>query len=371
MKILLTGANGFIGKNLCVKLSEIPDIEIIPFCKGDNIEEVVSITDRIDFVIHLAGANRPVKEEEFQQVNSDLTAQLCSTLKNTPYQPPVIFASSTQVDSINPYGNSKLAAENILKDYSNDTGAGVTVFRLPNVFGKWCLPDYNSVVATFCHNIANDLDINIHNPNTTLTLVYIDDVIEHFLSVIKSPEPKKYAYMEINPSYSVRLGELATAIYNFRDSRNSLITDNVGNGFLRALYATYLSYLKPESFSYPLVSHKDNRGIFVEFLKTTESGQFSFFTAHPGITRGGHYHHTKNEKFLVVQGAASFKFRNISTGQFFEKETSSDLPEVVETIPGWAHDITNTGDNDLIVLLWANEIFDKNNPDTIGASLDE
>jgi UDP-2-acetamido-2,6-beta-L-arabino-hexul-4-ose reductase len=373
MKILVTGALGFIGKNLVLRLSELSEISVESFTSQDSLESLDQSLKDVDVVIHLAGVNRPESDAEFDTVNNGLTANLCNTLKELNRKPHIIFASSIQVERDNPYGKSKLAAENELVKYVADTGGSVSVFRLPNVFGKWCKPGYNSVVATFCHNIAKGEDVNIHDPTTTIKLVYIDDVVDTFIDRIRLSTSMiaNYEFVEVNPVYSTDLGELARSIYSFRSSRETLITDKVGSGFTRALYATYLSYLKPESFSYCLESQQDNRGIFVEFLKTADSGQISFFTARPGITRGGHYHHTKNEKFLVVQGEAKFHFKSLSTKQVFELSVTASNPEVVETIPGWVHDISNTGDQDLIVLLWANEIFDVDKPDTIAAALDE
>ena len=373
MKVLVTGAKGFIGKNLLVRLSELSRVSIETFTSQDSPESLASKVDDVDAIIHLAGVNRPDSDAEFAEINRDLTARLCEELKQLNKKPHIIFASSIQVERNNPYGKSKLAAEEELKKYVADTGGSVSVFRLPNVFGKWCRPDYNSVVSTFCHNIAQGQEIDIHDPATMVNMVYIDDVIDGFIERLHLSKSLmgEYQFEEAKPVYTIGLGELADKIYSFRNSRKTLVTDKVGNGFTRALYATYLSYLKPGSFSYSLESHQDERGVFVEFLKTTDSGQISFFTAGPGITRGGHYHHTKNEKFLVVQGEAKFRFKNLSTFENYELAVSSSTPEVVETIPGWAHDISNTGNEELVVLIWANEIFDVDNPDTIGASLDE
>ncbi len=230
------------------------------------------------------------------------------------------------------------------------------------VFGKCCKPNYNSVVATFCHNIANNLTIQINDPNVSLNLVYIDDVIKEFISILT--KSKQSGKAEINPVYSIKLGDLAEQIRGFRDNREYLNIDRVGLGLTRCLYATYLSYQKPKNFAYDLIQNSDRRGSFVEVLKTIDSGQFSYFTSKPGETRGEHYHHTKNEKFLVVSGEAKFQFRNIITNEFYTVDTSDKKPQIVETIPGWAHDITNVGQSEMIVLLWANEIFDKENPDT-------
>jgi UDP-2-acetamido-2,6-beta-L-arabino-hexul-4-ose reductase len=276
----------------------------------------------------------------------------------------VLYTSSIQAAADNPYGLSKLAAEEALMSLENDTGSPVYLYRLPNVFGKWSRPNYNSAVATFCYNIANDLPVQINEPASVINLVYIDDVIQDFFKVLQE-QPAGVVRPEVSPAYKITVGELADQIRVFKTGRESMVTEPVGVGFTRALYSTYLSFLRPEQFTYPLIAHADARGRFVEMLKTKDSGQFSFFTAHPGITRGGHYHHTKNEKFLVIQGKARFGFRHVVTGETYELFTEGEKPEVVETVPGWSHDITNIGDNEMIVMLWANEIFDRQHPDTI------
>ena len=245
-----------------------------------------------------------------------------------------------------------------------DLGDPALIFRLPGVFGKWCRPNYNSVVATFCHNIARDLPIYVSDPRTTLKLVYIDDLVSRFIDIMSIPSADLLE-CRVKPEYVITLGELSDTIQSFRRSRETLMTDRCGTGLLRALYATYISYLPKEKFSYDLPQHGDPRGIFVEFLKTHDSGQFSFFTALPGVTRGGHYHHTKSEKFLVVKGEALFRFRHLITEEIVELHISSDNSMVVDTIPGWSHDVTNIGEDEMIVMLWASEIFDRDRPDTI------
>ncbi|HEB56704.1 MAG TPA: SDR family oxidoreductase [Gammaproteobacteria bacterium] len=362
MRVLITGANGFIGKNLVVRLNEIKDIDVVKFSRKNSMSELASMCSEIDFVVHLAGVNRPKNDSEFTAGNETLTNILCDALSMTGRKIPVIYSSSIQADQNNPYGQSKLSSEQTIAAYSVSTGSKSYIYRLPNVFGKWCKPNYNSVVATFCHNIANDLDIQINDPNVSLNLVYIDDVVEEFMSVLT--KRKKSEKAEISPVYSIKLGKLAEQIRAFRDSRKYLNIDRVGLGLTRCLYATYLSYQKPENFSCNLIKNSDKRGSFVEVLKTVDSGQFSYFTSKPGETRGEHYHHTKNEKFLVVSGKAKFRFRNIITNEDYTVHTSDEKPQIVETIPGWAHDITNIGQSEMVVLLWANEIFDKENPDT-------
>ena len=366
MKVLITGANGFIGKNLQVRLKE-EDIEFYSYTRSDsNLEEKVLNSD---FIVHLAGINRPQHESEFFEGNTDLTKSITSILSNNSLSTPIIYSSSIQAECDNPYGLSKKYAENALNEYAIENGALVCNYRLPNVFGKWCKPNYNSAVATFCYNTINNLPIRVNDPRASINLVYIDDVVNEFISVIKSVRDKTDQSLEnkceISPVYQISVGDLVQQLKSFKESKLNHLIERVGTDLTRALYSTYISYFKPEQFSYSLVKHEDPRGVFVEMLKTKDSGQFSFFSAHPGVTRGGHYHHSKNEKFLVVKGTAKFGFRNIVTDEYCEILTSGDEPQVVETVPGWSHDITNTGADEMFVLLWANEIFDPENPDTV------
>ena len=362
MKVLVSGANGFIGKNLTVHLQEI-GVKVTKFTHESNPADLINLLDNVDFVFHLAGVNRPKEPREFFDGNAGLTAKLCNSIRACNRAIPIIYASSIQAETENLYGVSKLEAENSLVSLEKDTGSPVYIYRLPNVFGKWSKPNYNSVVAMFCHNIANDLPIKIDDNASLIHLVYIDDVIKSFLQILED-RPKGVNRPEVMPKYTITVPDLADQIMSFRVSRESMVSEAVGIGLVRALYSTYLSFFKPNQFSYKLTSHSDPRGRFVEMLKTKDSGQFSFFTAHPGVTRGGHYHHSKNEKFLVIQGNAKFGFRHLITGETYEKYTNGEDPEIVETIPGWAHDITNIGSIELIVLLWANEIFDPQDPDT-------
>ena len=360
MKVLITGANGFVGKNLIVHLRERADVEVLTFGRSDDLEALAARVAQADFIFHLAGVNRPQDPAEFGQGNTELTIELCKAIVASGRQIPVVYTSSSQAALDNPYGASKRGAEEALQALSREYGNPVHVLRLPNVFGKWAKPNYNSAVATFCHNIARDLPIQINDPAAIVTLVYIDDVIAHFLALLAGDE----AGVEVQPQYRVSVGEIAERLQGFKESRSTLITDRVGEGFVRALYSTYLSYLPPERFTYEVPKYGDPRGVFVEMLKTPDSGQFSFFTAHPGITRGGHYHHTKTEKFLVIKGRARFGFRHMTSGEVYEVVTEGDKPQIVETVPGWTHDITNIGDEEMIVMLWANEIFDRAHPDT-------
>ncbi|ELZ5940619.1 NAD-dependent epimerase/dehydratase family protein [Providencia stuartii] len=367
MNIVVTGAKGFIGKNLCVMLKEKGYNNIIEVDRSTSFPELKNALNEADFVYHLAGVNRPKNENEFLEGNSNLTQLITEHLKTLNRKVPLVISSSIQAQQDNPYGKSKLLAEQAVEKYAIDTGSPYFIYRFSNVFGKWCKPNYNSFVATFCHNILNDLDITIHNPDAPVTLVYIDDVCHHLISLLKGSIISGFKH--IVPEYSTTVGEVAGLLNAFKKSRNSLISENVGTGLTRALYSTYLSYMSPAQFSYSIPSYNDERGTFCEMLKTKQSGQFSFFTALPGVTRGGHYHHSKNEKFLVLKGKALFKFENISTGERYELLVDCASPRIVETVPGWSHDITNIGGDEMIVMLWANEIFDRNAPDTYSRPL--
>lgn len=364
MRILVTGSRGFVGKNLAVRLGERARFEVLRFDRGEAFPALADKVSQADAIVHLAGENRPKAEADFARGNAELTEMLCSAVQAGGRKIPIILASSTQAELSNPYGKSKLAAEQAVERLAAETGNPAVIYRLPNVFGKWCKPNYNSVVATFCHNMANDLPIQVNDPSTRLRLVYVDDVVSEFLRALESMDDG-VRRGEVIPEYSIALGELATQIGAFKNCRSTLLSERVGTGMVRALYATYVSYLPPSKFAYDLPHFGDERGVFVEMLKTPDSGQFSYFTARPGVTRGGHYHHSKSEKFLVIKGHARFGFRHVVTNETYEILTSGDVPRVVETAPGWAHDITNVGEEEMIVMLWANEIFDHNHTDTI------
>lgn len=371
-RVLVTGANGFIGKNLIVRLRELTNVTVSTFVRGDDAALLPQIVSQVDAIVHLAGENRPANEAAFAQVNAGLTSALCDaitqTFQSSGRHIPLVLASSSQAERDNPYGRSKLAAEEAVHALAHETGNPCTIFRLPGVFGKWCKPNYNSVVATFCHNIARDLPIQINDATASLRLVYVDDVVTSLLAALEVPT-SGCVQAQVEPEYTVTLGELSNQIRAFGDCRSTLMTERVGTGFVRALYATYVSYLPNDKFSYQVTQHADPRGVFVEMLKTPDSGQFSFFTAHPSITRGGHYHHTKTEKFLVIKGQALFRFRHLLTDELVELRTSGDTPQVVDTIPGWTHDITNVGDDEMVVMLWANENFDREKPDTVASKV--
>lgn len=366
MKILITGAKGFIGKNLVIELHNRKAGEILEFDKDNNAEVLESFVYGCDFVFHLAGVNRPQNEKEFESGNVDLTSTLCSYLKKYNRKVPVIFSSSVQSTLDNDYGKSKLAAENILVRYSHETGVPVAVYRLPNVFGKWCRPSYNSVVATFCHNIAHDQPIRINDPETQLYQVYIDDVLNEFISksetILNNIGPELIT--EINPVYAVTIGNLASLILSFREDRIKLQVPDLSDPFTKKLYATYLSYLPEKEFSYPLKMNVDNRGSFTEFIRTNNSGQVSINISKPGIVKGNHWHHTKNEKFLVVSGTGVIRFRKIGTSEVIEYPVGGKKMEVVDIPTGYTHNIENIGTTDMVTIMWASEAFDQARPDT-------
>ncbi len=371
MKVLITGADGFVGRNLQQHLAERQDVDMVRFTRAHTLAELPQLLKGVAFVFHLAGVNRPQDSSEFTTGNADLTVALVAAveaeMRESGRTVPVVYTSSTQAAHANPYGESKRAAEVALQGFAARTGAPAHVFRLPNVFGKWCRPHYNSAVATFCHNTARGLPIQINDSAAALTLVYVDDVVRLFIALMDDADAAVDAqgFATVAPQYTTTVGEVARLIESFRDSRHTLQTERVGTGLVRALYATYVSHLPVESFSYTVPQHGDARGMFVEMLKTPDCGQFSYFTAHPGVTRGGHYHHSKTEKFLVIQGTARFGFRHIVTGQTHEIVTRGGEAQIVETVPGWTHDITNVGQDDLVVMLWANEVFDRERPDTV------
>lgn len=373
MGIVVTGANGFIGRNLIVRLGEIGHADVARVTRDTSAQQLIAALEGADFVFHLAGTNRPKDVAEFAAGNTGFTEELCRVLRAQGRPVPIVYASSTQAALDNPYGSSKRVAEDALLAYASETDAPVHIFRLTNVFGKWSRPNYNSAVATFCHNIARGLPITVSDRAATLKLVYVDDVVAAFTDMLTPASGTNgtcsSGFVETSPFYETTVGDLADMIASFPASRQTMVTPRVGSGLLRALHATYLSHLPTEDFAYTVPVHADPRGEFVEMLKTEDSGQFSYFTAHPGITRGEHYHHTKTEKFLVIRGTAHFGFRNIDSGETFELTTRGGEARIVETVPGWAHNITNVGDDELIVMLWANEIFDRAKPDTIAVKV--
>ena len=375
VKVLITGSNGFIGKNLRIHLAERKDVEVVCFTREHDVAQLPDLLCGVDFVFHLAGVNRPKDKTEYAKCNVYLTMALCEALAGvavaTGRKVPVVFTSSTQATLDNDYADSKRAAEEAFFRLRSQFGLPVHVFRLPNVFGKWCKHNYNSVVATICHNLARDIPIKVTNPAMPLTLVYVDDVLLRFINLMDGAADVLDAnsFSLVTPQYTKTVGEVARLIQAFKDSRQNLLIERVGAGLVRALYATYVSYLPPEAFSYDVPMYRDTRGAFAEILRTHDCGQFSYFTALPNVTRGGHYHQSKTEKFLVVKGRARFKFRHMISGETHELTTSDQKTEIVETLPGWAHDITNIGMDEMVVILWANEVFNPLHPDTFASPL--
>jgi len=368
--VLVTGAKGFIGKNLIVALKRRGELDIIEhdlnFPTG-LLEEGLA---KADVIYHLAGVNRPERVEEFRSGNFDLTRQICDALRQLERTPLLVLSSSTQAALDNPYGLSKRQAEEAVFDFGRKAGASVFVFRLHGVFGKWCRPDYNSVVATFCHNIARDLPIAISDPAREIELVYIDDVVRAFIDIMDGRLPVSDGkYCPAEPMYRISLGTLAETILGFRDSRVSLALPDMRDSFTHALYATYLSYLPADSFTYPLAQRSDLRGELAELLKSPHIGQIFVSRTRPGITRGNHYHDTKVEKFVVMEGDAVIRFRHILGGDIIEYPVSGREYRVVDIPPGYTHSIENVGQSDLIVLFWADEIFDPDIPDTFGMAV--
>ena len=394
MNILVTGAKGFVGKNLVENLRCIKDGKntIRPALKIDEIYEYDVESDkkqlfyyceRADFVFNLAGVNRPKDEGEFMKGNFGFASELLETLKKCKNTCPVMLSSSVQATlagrfQTSEYGKSKLAGEELFFDYSKETGAKVLVYRFPNLFGKWCRPNYNSAVATFCYNTANDLPLTINDRNTVLELLYIDDLVEGLLDALegkaqyceyegveaKEEKDGRYAYIPV--THKVTLGEIADTLEEFKTQPESLIMPEIPAGsFAKKLYSTYLSYLPKEKVSFPLKMNVDNRGSFTELLKTTSCGQFSVNISKPGITKGEHWHNTKWEFFIVVSGKALIQERKIGTDEILEFYVSGEKIEAVHMLPGYTHNIINLSDTeDLITLMWANESFDKNRPDT-------
>ncbi|MCX5821996.1 MAG: NAD-dependent epimerase/dehydratase family protein [Deltaproteobacteria bacterium] len=368
--VLVTGAKGFIGKNLIVSLKRKGDVDVIEY----DLDSLAGLLEeglaKADVIYHLAGVNRPERVEEFTEGNFDLTRQVCDALRQLGRTPLLVLSSSTQAALDNPYGLSKRQAEEAVFDFGRETEASVFVFRLHGVFGKWCRPNYNSVVATFCHNIARDLPVAISDPSREIELVYVDDVVRAFIGVMDGRLPVsdgKYCLAE--PTYRISLGALAETIQGFRDSRVSLSLPDMNDPFLRVLYATYISYLPVDSFAYALTQRADPRGELAELLKSPHIGQIFVSRTRPGITRGHHYHDTKVEKFVVLEGDAVIRFRHILGGDVIEYPVSGREFRVVDIPPGYTHSIENIGQNDLIVLFWAAEIFDPNIPDAFGMPL--
>ena len=366
MKILITGAKGFVGKNLIAELRNQEYTDLLEYDIDSSPDLLDKYAQECEFVFHLAGVNRPEKQEDFMTGNFGFTSILLDNLKKRNNKSSILITSSIQAVLDNFYGQSKKAGENLLFQYSQETNVPVFIYRLPNVFGKWCRPNYNSAVATFCNNIANDLPIQINDPNVEMNLVYIDDVVSSFIEKLQVTSDKLQGerFESVTPVYSIKLGEIATLILQFKDSRDYLQVPDMGDAFTKKLYATYLSYLPEDRFSYPLKMNIDDRGSFTEFLKSPDRGQVSVNISKPHIIKGNHWHHTKNEKFLVVKGKGVIRFRKINSDKVIEYFVSGDKLEVVDIPVGYTHNIENMGDTDMVTIMWANELFDKDNPDT-------
>ncbi|MBQ5994425.1 MAG: capsular polysaccharide biosynthesis protein CapF [Clostridia bacterium] len=383
MKILITGAKGFVGKNLVAELGNIRDgkdrsykLDFTPEVLEYDIDSDPALLDeycsQCDFVFNLAGVNRPENTEDFMNGNYGFASRLLETLEKHENRCPVMLSSSTQAALDNPYGRSKKAGEDLFFDYSARTGARVLVYRFPNIFGKWCRPNYNSAVATFCNNIANGLPIQVNDRNHPMTLVYIDDVVDELIHALCGNETRQGKYCRVPVEHNITLGEIVDLIYSFKESReNKYVPDMTDGSFSKKLYSTYLSYLPTDGFSYPLKTNSDERGSFTEILKTVNNGQFSVNISKPHITKGEHWHHTKNEKFLVVHGRGVIRFRKIDSDEITEYYVSGDKLEVVDIPTGYTHNIENLGDDDMVTFMWANECFNPDRPDTFFLKVDD
>ena len=377
MNILVTGANGFVGRNLVSQLENIAsgkarnyaiageELHVLCYDVDSDPAALEEYCRRADFVFNLAGVNRPEDPSEFMKGNFGFASVLLDTLKKCGNTCPVMISSSTQAALDNPYGESKRAGEELLFEYGRETGAKVLVYRFPNVFGKWCRPNYNSAVATFCNNIAHGLPIRVNDPSVVMHLVYIDDVVDELIGALSGDEHRAGAFCEVPVVHEITLGGIVDLLYSFRDMQQDLEVPDLGDAFTKKLYSTYLSYLPKERFCYPLKMNVDNRGSFTEIIRTPDRGQFSVNISKPGITKGEHWHHTKNEKFVVVSGHGLVQLRKIGTDEVINFEVCGEKMEVVEMIPGYTHNIINLSDTeDLVTFMWANEAFNPERPDT-------
>ena len=369
MDIAVTGAAGFLGRNLTSWLAAGGQHRVLGFDRNEGWPALAAGLDQADFVFHLAGVNRPEHDREFVAGNVELTEQICAHLLRRGRPVPLLLSSSIQAALDNPYGRSKAAAESAVAAYARQSGAPVLVYRLANVFGKWCRPNYNSVVATFCHNIARNLPISISDPGRTLTLVYVDDVMRHFVGELAVPADGGVVERSAAPTTQITLAELAAQLRSFRAGRSTLQMPDFGDPFTGKLYATYLSYLPEEEFAYNLNRKCDARGCLAEFVKLPAFGQIFVSRTAPGVTRGNHYHHTKTEKFLVLEGDAIVRLRRLDGGNLIEYPVTGTDIRVVDIPPGYTHSLENTGAGDLVTLFWASEIFDSARPDTYALSV--
>lgn len=363
--ILVTGSGGFLGKNLIQALSTRNDISVIEHEVDDSRDDLDKALRVADVIVHLAGVNRPQNADEYVTGNVDFTRSICDTLRASSRSPKVIMSSSIQAELNNPYGVSKRLAEEELKKLADESGAEVVIFRLKNIFGKWSRPNYNSVVATFCHNIARDLPITVTDPDRSLELVYVDDVLAALIDEIDREKTSPgFRFAEEIEGFTISLCNLAEAIRAFRDSRKTCMLPEFSDRFTSCLHATYLSYLDDDDLSYDLEQKTDPRGALAEFIKSPHVGQVFVSRTKPGITRGNHYHHTKVEKFFVVEGTGIIRLRHLRTGEMVELKVSGEDFRVVDIPPGYTHSIENVGSTDMVVIFWASEVFDPNRPDT-------
>lgn len=364
MKVLITGANGFVGKNLISNLSLNKEIEIFKYDKDSTLDDLDKYTKECDFVYHLAGVNRPKNVEEFIEENLNFTVTLLEKLKKHNNKCPIMLSSSIQAELDNDYGKSKKAAEDLILKYGKDNNIKTYVFRFTNLFGKWCRPNYNSVVATWCYNIANNLEIQIDDESKELTLCYIDDVCNQLIKCLDNNETRNEDYCYVPINYTKTLGEIASLIKSFKENSKSIMVPSTGDTFIKKLYATYISYVPLSEMVVDLTEHRDERGLFCELVRTKECGQVSISTTNPYVVRGGHYHNTKMERFIVVKGKAKIEFENVIDHTKVEFEVSGDKLQYVTIPVGYQHKINNIGNDELILILWANEVFDTETPDT-------
>ena len=365
MKVLVTGSKGFVGRNLTAHLREDSRFEVLEYSRSNSENELEVLVKQADKIVHLAGVNRPKTENEFKSGNQDLTAKLIHFASQSNKRPHILLSSSTQAELNNPYGESKLGAEQEVLKYHDQTGSRITIYRLPNLFGKWSRPNYNSAIATFCYNVANDLEITVTDPSIELNLAYIDDVVDSIVAnLLSDNNGGNNTYAVVPVTYKKTLGEIVTLIQSFKNMRESLLLPNYQDLFVKKLYTTYLSYLKEDAFSYGLTKHEDNRGWLSELIKSDYMGQMFVSKTKPGITRGNHYHHTKVEKFIVISGEAMIRFRHIEKSEVIEYKIEGNEARVVDIPPGYTHSIENIGTDEMITLFWVNEQFDTQKPDT-------
>jgi len=362
MKVIITGSDGFIGKNLSFYLSAIGH-EVIKITKSSKSEDIVFAVKRAEFIFHLAGVNKTQSKKELEKGNIGFTKKILSILEDCDRRIPLIYSSTIQAIKNNDYGLSKKMTEDLIAERCLASNIPYQIYRLPNIFGKWCRPNYNSFIATFCHNISRNLPIDVHDGDATVELVYIDDLCNYFGKLLEEEIKSGILPLDLE-TYIVSVGEILGLINEYKNLPSSSFVLDFGSGLHRKLYATYLSYKPSSQYIHDLDIHGDDRGNFIEFVKNKDTGQVSFFSSLPGVTRGEHYHHTKNEKFLVIQGEALFQLRHLISNELISFKLSGNQPKIVESIPGWAHNITNTGESEMLVILWSNEVFDRSSPDT-------